>query len=211
MSPPSRTSLPPPTPSHSSRLSQSSMLSSLCYSATSHQLSILQTHACMLSRFSRVSLFATLLTVACQASLSMGFSRQEYWSGLPCPSPRDLPNPGIELTSLTSSALAGRFFSTSATWKAHFTNDNVYNILQMVMYIKMKIILCQLLHLQLFSLILRVVFSSCSVSFAVQKLLSLIRFHLWASLVAHIVKNGHSFSLSHPLFPHCVHKSVLHV
>ena len=135
MSPPSRTSLPPPTPSHSSRLSQSSMLSSLCYSATSHQLSILQTHACMLSRFSRVSLFATLLTVACQASLSMGFSRQEYWSGLPCPSPRDLPNPGIELTSLTSSALAGRFFSTSATWKAHFTNDNVYNILQMVMYI----------------------------------------------------------------------------
>ena len=103
--------------------------------------------------------------VACQASLSMGFSRQEYWSGLPCPPPGDLPDPGIEpcllcpqhwlvgsftteppgklefsrqeywsglpfrtpgelpntgieLASLASFALAGRFFTTSATWKA---------------------------------------------------------------------------------------------
>ena len=45
---------------------------------------------------SRVRLFATLWTVACQAPLSMGFSRQEYWSGLPFPSPGDLPDPGIE-------------------------------------------------------------------------------------------------------------------
>ena len=96
-------------------------------------------HACMLSCFSPVLLFATLQTVAHQAPLSMGFSRQEYWSGLPCPSQGALPNPGIKLASLTSPALAGRFFSTSATWKAQFTNDNVYNILQMVMYIKMKI------------------------------------------------------------------------
>ena len=44
-------------------------------------------------------------TVACQASLSMGFSRQEYWSGLPCPPPGDLPNAGIEPTSLTFPAL----------------------------------------------------------------------------------------------------------
>ena len=50
----------------------------------------------MLSRFSRVRLSATLLTVAHQAPLSMGFSRQEYWCGLPCPPPGDLPNPGIE-------------------------------------------------------------------------------------------------------------------
>ena len=48
----------------------------------------------------------------------MGFSRQEYWSGLPCPPPGDLPDPGIEPTSLTSSALAGRFFIPSATWEA---------------------------------------------------------------------------------------------
>ena len=50
----------------------------------------------MLSCFSRVPLFATLWTVAHQASLSMGFSRQEYWSGLPCPPPGNLPYPGIE-------------------------------------------------------------------------------------------------------------------
>ena len=47
----------------------------------------------------------------------MGFSRQEYWSGLPCPPPRDRHNPGIEPLSLVSPALAGRFFTTSATWE----------------------------------------------------------------------------------------------
>ena len=51
----------------------------------------------------------TVWTAACQAPLSMGFSRQEYWSGLPCPLPRDLPDPGIEPSSLMSPALAGRF------------------------------------------------------------------------------------------------------
>ena len=60
---------------------------------------------------------ATPWTVACQAPLSVGFSRQEYWSGLSCPPPGDLPDPGIKPTSLTSHALAGRFFTknTSAT------------------------------------------------------------------------------------------------
>ena len=57
-------------------------------------------------------------SVACQAPLSMGFSRQEYWSGLPFPSPVDLPNPGIEATSLMSPALAGRFFTTGTTWES---------------------------------------------------------------------------------------------
>ena len=52
--------------------------------------------AFVLSHFSCVQLFSSLWTVASQAPLSMGFSRQEYWSGLPCPSPGDLPNPGIE-------------------------------------------------------------------------------------------------------------------
>ena len=56
----------------------------------------------MLSHFSLVQLFATPWTVACQAPLSMGFSRQEYWSGLPFPTPGDLPNTGIETVSLTS-------------------------------------------------------------------------------------------------------------
>ena len=48
----------------------------------------------------------------------MGFSRQEYWSGLTCPPPGDLPDPGIEPAFLTSPALAGGFFTTSATWEA---------------------------------------------------------------------------------------------
>ena len=56
--------------------------------------------------------------IACQAPLSMGFSRQEHWSGLPCPPPGDLPDPGMEPASLMSPALAGRFFTTSATWEA---------------------------------------------------------------------------------------------
>ena len=56
--------------------------------------------------------FATPWAVACQAPLSMGFSRQEYWSGLPCPPPGNLPDPGIEHTSLTSPVLAGGFFTT---------------------------------------------------------------------------------------------------
>ena len=51
---------------------------------------------CVLSRFSRVQLFVTPCTVARQALLSMGFSRQEYWSGLPLPTPGDLPDPRIE-------------------------------------------------------------------------------------------------------------------
>ena len=55
---------------------------------------------------------ATPWTAAHQAPLSMGFSRQEHWSGLPFPPPGDLPDPGIELTSFMSTALAGEFFTT---------------------------------------------------------------------------------------------------
>ena len=68
-----------------------------------HDLEIVVTlHACMLSHFNRVQLFATPWTVACQALLSIGFSRQEYWSGLPCPPPGDLPDSGLEPASLMS-------------------------------------------------------------------------------------------------------------
>ena len=59
-------------------------------------------------------------TVAHQAPLSMGLSRQEYWSGLPCPPPGDLPDPGIEPASLMSPALGGGFFTTSTTWETLF-------------------------------------------------------------------------------------------
>ena len=63
----------------------------------------------------------TSWTVACQAPLSMEFSRQRYWSGWPCPLPRHLADPGVELGSLTFPVLAGRFFTTSVTWEAHFS------------------------------------------------------------------------------------------
>ena len=66
---------------------------------------------------SRVRLFVTSGTAAHQALLSMEFPRQEYWSGLPFPSPGDLPGPGIEPTSLASPALAGRFFTTEPPGK----------------------------------------------------------------------------------------------
>ena len=84
-----------------------------------HQVEKLTSACCVLSCFSRVRLFVTLWTIACQAPLSMGLSRQEQWSGLPCPPPGDLSDPGTEPTSLMSPALTGRVFTTSAPWEAH--------------------------------------------------------------------------------------------
>ena len=80
-----------------------------------------------LSSFSRVQCFVTLWTVARQAPLSMGFSRQEYWSGLPFPSPGDLPDPGTDPTALLSPALAGTFFTTAPPGKPH-TQQSFYEI-----------------------------------------------------------------------------------
>ena len=74
--------------------------------------------ACTLCRFSRVWLFATTWTVACQAPVSMGFSRQEYWNGLPFPPQGNLLDPGIEPKCLKFRALAGKIFTTSAFWEA---------------------------------------------------------------------------------------------
>ena len=73
---------------------------------------------CMLGHFSCERLFVTLWTIAHQAPLSMGFSRQEYWSGLPCSPPGDLPDPGIKPAPLTSPALSGRFLNHCATREA---------------------------------------------------------------------------------------------
>ena len=75
-------------------------------------------YAYMLSCFSHVQLSVTLWTVDLQAPLSMGFSRQEYWIGFPCPPPGGLPKPGIEPTSLISPALIGGFFTTSTIGEA---------------------------------------------------------------------------------------------
>ena len=58
----------------------------------------------------------------------MGFIRQEYWSGLPLPSPGHLPDPGLEPASLMSPALAGGFFTTRAMWEAHILRYNMHNL-----------------------------------------------------------------------------------
>ena len=65
----------------------------------------------------------SLWTIAHQAPLSMGFSRQEYWSGLSFSSPGDLPDPGIEPSSTMSPALAGGFFTTSTTWQKYVNHE----------------------------------------------------------------------------------------
>ena len=65
-------------------------------------------------------------TVARQAPLSVEFSRQEYWSGLPFPPPGDLPNPGIEPASLVSPALAGKLFTTVPPGKCLLKNAYLY-------------------------------------------------------------------------------------
>ena len=91
------------------------------------------TCACVCAKsLCRVRLFVTLWTVALQAPLSMGFSRQEYWSGLPCPRPGDLPDPGIEPVSLKSPASASGLFATSTTWEgltgAHICQNSNYSL-----------------------------------------------------------------------------------
>ena len=73
---------------------------------------------CVLHACSVTQLFATLWTVALQAPLSMGFSRQEYWSRLPFPSLRDLPDAGTEHASPVFSVLADRFYHCT-TWETH--------------------------------------------------------------------------------------------
>ena len=73
---------------------------------------------CLLRRCNHVQLCVTLWTVVRQAPLSMGFFWQEFWGGLLCAPPGDLPDLGVEPMSLMSPALAGRFFTISATWEA---------------------------------------------------------------------------------------------
>ena len=99
---------------------------------------------CILNRSSHVWLFTTSWTVACPAPLSMGFSRQEYWSGLPCPPSGDPPDPGIKPSSLTS-ALESRFFTTSANWEACYISISVSTFLYTHTYILLLCRLCRTL------------------------------------------------------------------
>ena len=116
---------PPGKPRYSlystSSLHSSSVLGSLFQGWEGPDSVYLQIHTgeCVLNHFSRVQLFVTPWTIACQAPLSMWFSRQDYWSELPCLSTGCLPNAGTKPTFLKSPALAGRFCTISATWKEH--------------------------------------------------------------------------------------------
>ena len=103
----------------------------------------------MLSHFGCVWLFVTPCTTAHQAPLSMGFSRQENWSGLLCSSPGDLPDPGIEPESVMSPALAGRFLTNSAVWEAQFqfqlqgiTMDNIWKCTGVYPFIYLWLSMC---------------------------------------------------------------------
>ena len=81
-------------------------------------------HACLVSSVVSDSLQPPW-TIAHQAPLSAGFSRQVYWSGLPFPSPGDIPDTGIEPMSLMSPALARGFFTTSITWDSCELSDEM--------------------------------------------------------------------------------------
>ena len=112
-------SLEPPSPWPSQEGPSAPSLEKYLYPSSPSKVHILDIYVHEVT--SVVSDSVTLWTVACHAPLSMGLSRQEYWSGLPCPAPGDLPDPETELMSLLSSALAGGFFTTSATWEAPWT------------------------------------------------------------------------------------------
>ena len=87
--------------------------------------------ACVLSCFSCVQLFVTLWTVALQAPLSMGFSQSKYWSGLPCPSPGDLPNAGIEpMSPVALESLLSEFFTAEPLGKPKSTVVGSHSLLQ---------------------------------------------------------------------------------
>ena len=97
-------------------------------------------HVCLLSHFSHVRLCHPM-DCSLPGSLSVGFSRQEYWSGLPCPPPGDLLDPGIEPTSAASPALTGGFFTTSTTWEAQVRLYSHLKDLEFVLSLGKKIYL----------------------------------------------------------------------
>ena len=93
---------------------------------------------CALSLSSHVWLFATLWTVAHQTPLSMGFSRQKYWSGLPCPPPGALPHPGIKRIFFTFPTLGRGPLPLSATWLTPIYKDHYKEILELWAGVEMR-------------------------------------------------------------------------
>ena len=96
------------------------------------------------SIFCRIRLFVTPWTVAHQAPLSMGLCRQECWSGLPCPPPGEIPNPGTKPRSLLSPELGGGFFTTTPPGKPHSTT---YPLITVGITFFLKLAMIQQLYL----------------------------------------------------------------
>ena len=107
-------------------------------------------------QLSHVPLFAMRWTMTHPAALSMEFSQQEYWSGLPFPPPGDLPYSGMEPESLMSPALAREFFTTSTTWEAQFrfkqTQEHTTPITGKTSRSQCPLSCCRVIHLWVVSL-----------------------------------------------------------
>ena len=147
----------------------------------------------MLNHFSCVQLCASLWTETHQAPLSMGFSRQEYWSGLPFVSPGDLPDPGIKPVSLMSPASACRFFTTSATWEAHIL-QYIYTESHHVVHRNLHGVVCQLCLSQAGK---KIKFAIVQETWNIVFLIA----HRWRKLL--IDKAYHKFDKSLKIYWHC--------
>ena len=136
----------------------------------------------------------------------MGFSRQEYWSGLPCPPPGDLPHPGIEPGSLTSPALADRFFTTSATWEPLMINAFQlipHLILYSLIYFLLLFVLFPLLGrsgIHSFVFIISILFH-CICSFWTSWLYNVFLYHCWKQDTIYFPYQDALYTLSSSLSP----------
>ena len=111
---------------------------------------------CLLSRFTHVQLFVISWTIACQAPLSMGFSRQEHWSGSPCPPPGGLPDPGTEPASLLLHWQAGSL-PLVLSWKPKMMWQGLYWRTSSVSVFKVSFGLARFLQEESFNLLSEIV------------------------------------------------------
>ena len=116
------------------------MQACICIPAIGIYIIIIYAAAIAAKSLQYVRLCATLKKAAHQASLSLGFSRQEHWSGLPFPSAGDLPDPGIKPTSLMSPPLAGRFFTTNITQEAPIIPEGSLNLRERMYHLQAHIL-----------------------------------------------------------------------
>ena len=156
---------------------------------------------CYTKSLSRVRLFATPWTVLHQAPLSMGFSRQEYWSGLPFPTPEDLPDPEIKAASLEPSALVRGFFTTEPPgkliWNAVFMKTlfipSLYGMVDIYIYI----------YIYMYQFILLCCEASFTISFSFKILMlsvcTCVHIIIYTYIHMHLYTHTHMYSHIHTL------------